>query len=169
MLGVAGISRSLLPLRLAAVLVTATVSNTVLSADATGTLLTSADIDTTARALIAQAQSSPGGEAGKVMEQSDEHWLLLLARVRTGESEVHERWTDEIFVIEGAFDLVIGGSMSDKHPFGTAAGEYHGAGLNGGKTFHLARGDTIDVPAGIPHWMKVTSSEPVVTLIYKVK
>lgn len=119
--------------------------------------------------LIREAQASPAGEAGAILHRQDGHWLLLMARTRTGESEVHDLWTDEILVRAGSLDLVVGGTLTGKRSFNDLPGEFHGTGLDGGTTYKLAAGDVIRVPAGVPHWMKITSAEPAVFLITKVK
>lgn len=119
--------------------------------------------------LIHEALASPAGEAGAILHRQDGHWLLLMARTRTGESEVHEFWTDEILVRSGSLDLVVGGTLTGKRSFNNLHGEFHGSGLDGGTVYKLAAGDVIRVPAGVPHWMKITSTEPAVFLITKVK
>jgi mannose-6-phosphate isomerase-like protein (cupin superfamily) len=139
-----------------------------LAADLPSPPLKSSDIDQTAAELLMSAKSQ-GGDAGKIVQQFEDHWLLLLVRSKTGEAEVHERCADEIIVRQGSIDLVVGGVMTDRRPFGTAPGEYHSAGLTGGTTYHLERGDVMDVPAGVPHWMKLATTEPVVCLVYKIK
>jgi hypothetical protein len=120
-------------------------------------------------ALMRIAVKSTTGEAGEKLDDEGSHWLLLMSRARTGESELHNLWADEILVRSGQLTLVVGGEMTGTHPYNNLPGEFHGSGLAGGVVRTLGPGDVAFIPAGIPHWMKVDSGKRVTVLIFKEK
>jgi mannose-6-phosphate isomerase-like protein (cupin superfamily) len=120
-------------------------------------------------ALMQKAAASVTGESGKKLEDFGSHWLLLLARARTGEAEMHRLWADEIVVRSGELTLIVGGEMTGTHPYNNLPGEFHGSGLIGGEAHVLRAGDVAYVPANVPHWMKVEPGHESVVLIYKEK
>jgi hypothetical protein len=130
---------------------------------------TNAELDQRSAALMEKALASPTGESGEKLDDFGTHWLLLMARARTGESEMHEFWADEIVVRSGEVTLVIGGEMTGTHPYNNLPGEFHGSGVNGGVVHVLHAGDVAYVRANVPHWMKVDPTKPAVVLIYKEK
>ena len=78
--------------------------------------------------------------------------VMSLRRHGPGEVEVHDTDTDVFYVVEGHATFVTGGTMTGgKH---TAADEIRGGALAGGETRHLAQGDVIVIPKGVPHWFK---------------
>jgi len=77
-------------------------------------------------------------------------------RDKAGQVEVHEKETDVIYMVEGEATFVTGGTMVGGKS--TKAGQFLGTDIKGGETHHLAKGDVIVVPAGIPHWFKEVPS-----------
>jgi glc operon protein GlcG len=73
-------------------------------------------------------------------------------RTGPGEVEVHVRDTDIFYVQKGSADLVLGGEVSGEHAI--ADGELRGAAIDGGETRHIAPGDVVVIPHGVPHWFK---------------
>ena|SRR5947209_5211303 len=73
-------------------------------------------------------------------------------REKAGQVEVHDKETDVIYVVDGDATFVTGGSMIGGKA--TKPGQSLGTDIKGGETHHLAKGDVIVVPAGIPHWFK---------------
>lgn len=91
----------------------------------------------------------------------DTNTVEVLARVgtyplqleyRTGATapSVHTGQAEMIYVTEGGCTFVMGGTLVDPKPNG---GNLSGTGVTGGTTYTLAKGDTILVPAGTPHWV----------------
>jgi mannose-6-phosphate isomerase-like protein (cupin superfamily) len=72
-----------------------------------------------------------------------------------GNPAVHITQAELMVVIDGAGDFEMGGTLIDERggPLNHA-----GSGINGGTTYHLAKGDVIFVPQGTPHY--VTSMAP---------
>ena len=73
-------------------------------------------------------------------------------RDKGGESEIHQKETDIIYVLDGSATFVTGGNVVNGRT--TAPGEIRGAGIEGGTTRHITKGDVIIVPQGTPHWFK---------------
>ncbi len=71
-------------------------------------------------------------------------------RDKTGVVEVHEKETDIFYVSDGEATLVAGGTRV-KAKNATAKDQQD---IEGGKTFHLTKGDIMVIPAGSPHWFK---------------
>jgi glc operon protein GlcG len=73
-----------------------------------------------------------------------------------GKAEVHLRDTDIIHVLHGKATLVTGGTVVEGQS--TEPDEIRGAGLQGGEVRHLAEGDVVVVPSGVPHWFQQASA-----------
>jgi uncharacterized protein GlcG (DUF336 family)/mannose-6-phosphate isomerase-like protein (cupin superfamily) len=73
-------------------------------------------------------------------------------REKPGMAEVHTKDADLIHVLDGEATFVTGGKVVDGKS--TAADEIRGASIEGGDTRHIAKGDVLVVPAGVPHWFK---------------
>jgi hypothetical protein len=58
----------------------------------------------------------------------------------------------------GTITLVTGGTMQGEHPNNGPGrpGETLDSGIDGGKEIVLHAGDIVHIPAGIPHWIKLT-------------
>lgn len=80
--------------------------------------------------------------------------LIVLGAHRngTGQVEVHDRETDVMYVVDGEATIVTGGTMLGGKV--TAPGQSRGTDIQGGRSQHLAKGDVMVIPAGIPHWFK---------------
>jgi glc operon protein GlcG len=70
-------------------------------------------------------------------------------RDKDGMAEVHALDTDIIYVTEGSVDFVTGGTVTQAKAI--APDEVRGAGIQGGQTRRLSKGDVIVVPNGTPH------------------
>lgn len=73
-------------------------------------------------------------------------------RDRPGEAEVHRDDTDIFYVVSGTAELVTGGEVLD--PRQLSATETRGSGLIGGTGLHLAPGDVVTIPRGVPRWFR---------------
>ena len=81
-------------------------------------------------------------------------------------AEEHTSWTDVWYIIRGEGTLVTGGSLSDPHT--ESPGELRGSTIAGGVERHVAPGDVITVPAGVPHWVRAIDGEEIVYLVVKI-
>ena len=89
-----------------------------------------------------------------------ENGLIVLAQRRgAGEVEVHENTNHVFIIVEGEATFVTGGTLVG--PKNTAPGQIRAASVEGGKTYHLTKGDVITVPAKTPHWFKEVPTQTI--------
>ena len=81
-----------------------------------------------------------------------------------GLAEIHTRDTDIVYVLEGDATLITGGKAVQTKTI--ALDEIRGSAIEGGQVRHIAKGDVIVIPNGVPHWFKEVSSP---LLYYGVK
>jgi glc operon protein GlcG len=89
---------------------------------------------------------------GQPLVENSEYKVHASHRDGPGKSEVHEHETDIIYVLEGTATFVTGGKVVDGQMI--SPGEIRGAGIEGGETRKLVKGDLVIVPQGTPHWFK---------------
>ena len=90
---------------------------------------------------------------------SDPGLVVLAQRRQAGEVEYHDR-TNHVFVmVEGEATLVVGGTMVNSRR--TAPDQMRAPSLEGGTTYHMAKGDVITIPAKTPHWFKEVPTKTV--------
>ena len=73
-------------------------------------------------------------------------------RVKAGNPEAHAFDDEIMYVVDGEATLVTGGTMIGGKQSGP--GQWRGIDIRDGKSQHLAKGDVVVIPAGIPHWFK---------------
>ncbi len=78
--------------------------------------------------------------------------VMVVTRTSAGEVEVHDKETDTFHVLDGSATFVTGGTMIGGRV--TEPNQQRGKNMSGGETHHLAKGDVVVIPAGIPHWFK---------------
>ncbi len=100
-----------------------------------------------------------------LIERTPEHAAILLRRTLPGLAEVHEHQADAWYVIDGGCVFVTGGSIINGAQSGP--GEIRGASISGGDEHHIAKGDFISVPAGVPHWVKKIEGKEIVYIVVK--
>jgi mannose-6-phosphate isomerase-like protein (cupin superfamily) len=79
--------------------------------------------------------------------------------------EVHTQEADLFYVIDGTATQVLGGTVTGGKE--TGPGQIRGATIEGGRTYHLSKGDVMWVPAGVPHWFP-DIPQPLSYLLVKV-
>lgn len=89
---------------------------------------------------------------GAKLLQTDEFKIMTSHREGPGSAEIHEHDTDIFYVLDGTAEFATGGTVVDLKV--GAKGESHGKEITGGETHHLAKGDVITIPRGVPHWFK---------------
>jgi glc operon protein GlcG len=86
-------------------------------------------------------------------EQDGRNYMVHAShRDKPGVAEIHVKDTDIIYVLDGAATFVTGGTAIDRKTI--APDELQGTSIEGGETRHIAKGDVIVVPNGVPHWFK---------------
>jgi glc operon protein GlcG len=87
-------------------------------------------------------------------------------REKPGEAEIHVKDTDVIYVLQGAATFVTGGEAVNAKA--TAPDELRGSSIRDGESRHIAQGDVIVVPNGVPHqFVEVTN--PFLYYVVKVR
>ena len=86
---------------------------------------------------------------------NDNGLIVLANRGRAREAEMHDKTNHVFIIVDGEGDLVTGGKLID--PKITAPGQTRAAGIEGGESHHVSKGDVITIPAKTPHWWKDTS------------
>jgi len=100
------------------------------------------------------------------LSENGNHSYVMVHREATGDAELHETQADVIVVQTGEGTLVYGGQMKDGQT--TAPHEIRGPGLSGGTEKPLMPGDIAEVPAKVPHWVKVAPGKQITYLVVKV-
>jgi mannose-6-phosphate isomerase-like protein (cupin superfamily) len=122
-----------------------------------------------AKQMDADLHKLPLNEIGEseinLIERTPGHAAILLRRTLPGKAEVHEKQADVWYVIDGGCDFVTGGTVVGGAP--ESAGEIRGKSISGGEEHHLAKGDFIHVPAGVPHWVKKIEGKEIVYIVVK--
>lgn len=75
--------------------------------------------------------------------------VVFAHRTRSSEAEIHMNLNDEIIVESGKGTMLVGGRIDNGREVST--GEWRGGTLSGGRGFVLTAGDTLWIPAGMPH------------------
>jgi mannose-6-phosphate isomerase-like protein (cupin superfamily) len=95
------------------------------------------------------------GEEGSVTRPFK---IATSIRSKPGGGEIHMKLTDVVYILKGTATVVTGGQLSDiieglKYPGGKPfpKDEIRGHSVVGGKAQHLAPGDAIIIPNGVPH------------------
>jgi mannose-6-phosphate isomerase-like protein (cupin superfamily) len=120
----------------------------------------------TSRSEIEKAPNQADGMAWITYFRKSGYGALVARRTKPGRAEVHSSLTDVWYVIDGGGTLVTGGTLVDGKT--TEPGEIRGRAISGGISHHLGKGDLIDIPAGVPHWVRAINGKELVYLTVKV-
>ena len=108
-----------------------------------------ASLKAKAQNLNVEARASSTGVATATLQSFPNYRALLSVRVRNGQAEYHEHWSDVFVVLKGSCILETGGTIRDMKAI--ADGEYVGASIQGGTKQVLKAGDTFYIPPRTPH------------------
>ncbi len=87
-------------------------------------------------------------------------------RATSGEPEVHADWTDVTVVQSGRATLVTGGRAEGTRT--TSPGELRGGVIRGGRARVVRAGDSVIIPAGVPHQYQLAAGDSIRYLTIKV-
>jgi len=99
---------------------------------------------------------------GGTLVTENNYRVMTAHRTESGSVEVHRSYTDVFYIVQGSTNIVTGGKVIGEKA--TNPDEPRGDSIEGGETRRLAAGDSMVIPAGIPHWMKDVEG----TLLYFV-
>ena len=89
---------------------------------------------------------------GGTLATASDYNVQMLRRTAPGQVEVHTTETDIFYIVDGEATFVAGGRMVGGKE--TQPNQLRGTSIDGGETYRLKKGDSIVVPAGVPHWFK---------------
>lgn len=107
------------------------------------------------------------GQASETLKEYPRHATMLSFRARNGAAELHERFADLFYVLDGRATLVTGGTVVGAQAIGP--GEIRGTSIEGGIRQELRAGDVAHVPAGVPHQMLVSGDKTVTSFVVKIE
>ena len=107
------------------------------------------------------------GSASETLKAFPRHAAMLSVRNRDGMAELHERFADLFYVLDGRATLVTGGSIVGGAE--TEPGEIRGIAIEGGCMQELRSGDLAHVPAGVPHQMMVPGAKTFSCFVLKIE
>ena len=99
--------------------------------------------------LIGHDKVSQTFERGGALLLTDKYKVQAGLRVAPGAVEVHAVDTDVFYIVDGSATFVTGGTAVEPKEIGP--NEIHAKSITGGTERHLAKGDVIIIPHGIPH------------------
>jgi mannose-6-phosphate isomerase-like protein (cupin superfamily) len=85
------------------------------------------------------------------VQNSDRHRINIVRRTKAAGPVAHEGFAELHHIIDGSGTLVTGGTIV--RPTGGGRGTA-GATIQNGVSRHVAKGDVVLVPPGMPHWYK---------------
>jgi glc operon protein GlcG len=94
---------------------------------------------------------------GMPLLRTDGYKVEASRRVEPGQAEIHALDTDVIYVVDGSATLVTGGKAIDTKEIGP--NEIRGSKIEGGQEHHIAKGDAIIIPNGVPHQFTAVKGE----------
>jgi mannose-6-phosphate isomerase-like protein (cupin superfamily) len=107
------------------------------------------------------------GQASETLKEYPQHAAMLSFRARDGVAELHEKFADLFYVLDGRATLVTGGTVVGAQAIGP--GEIRGTSIEGGIRQELRAGDVAHVPAGVPHQMLVPGDKTFATFVVKIE
>ena len=102
------------------------------------------------------AAAFAAGDTGATLIDDPDFRVNASRRDGVGLAEVHAGETDIFYVLEGSADVVTGGRIVE--PRNTAPGELRGDAIDGGNSLHIAAGDVLTIPRGLPHWFQAVET-----------
>jgi mannose-6-phosphate isomerase-like protein (cupin superfamily) len=113
------------------------------------TFASAADVE----ALIAKAKSEHKPSQPLIAQrilQLAPYNVNLEYRTSVGPASIHEKEAELFFVIDGSATMVTGGKLTEEKR--TNPNNLSGAGIEGGESRQIAKGDYIIVPENTAHW-----------------
>lgn len=119
----------------------------------------------TAEDIAAKVDTLTNGVANPTLPTGPGGLFLAVRRDRTGLAELHKKHHDQFIVQKGHARVIVGGTLEGQSQ--TAEGEWRGGKITGGESFEIGPGDTLFIPAGMPHQVLVPAGGDVLYLVAK--
>lgn len=107
-----------------------------------------------------------GTSTGHMLRGNPTYQYLQIRRGRSGEPEIHDRWTDVTMVQSGRATLVSGGRVTGSRDEG--GGEHRGGTIVNGVSRPVGSGDLMVIRAGTPHQYLIAPGDSLRYLTVKV-
>ena len=115
-------------------------------------------------AAIARAKAASGLVAEPIVAVAPYH-LSAEYRANPTPASLHEKNNELINVIDGSGSMTVGGTLKDEKRRDES--NLTGSGIEGGKSYALAKGSYIFIPAGTPHYFATVGKDGLtITTIY---
>ena len=105
-------------------------------------------------------------KASAKLEDFGNHSGRPTFRDKSGESEVHQAWTDILIIESGDATMAIGGTQVS--PKTTGPGETRAASATGARKIPVKPGDILNIPAGVSHQFLLEPGKTVAYFAIKV-
>jgi len=102
-----------------------------------------------AKDLAAKVATLKDGSVNAQVPTGPGAQVLIVHRDRTGEAEVHAKFSDHFIVQSGKATVLVGGTIAGDRE--TAPGERRGGTITAAKSYAVGPGDVLWIPAGVPH------------------
>jgi mannose-6-phosphate isomerase-like protein (cupin superfamily) len=112
-------------------------------------------------------KTDASGFASQPIKKYSTDYTLLAFRSQSGKAELHEKFADFYFVVDGNATLVSGGTIVNAKT--TAPGEVRGDSIQDGKETKLKKGDIVHIPADIPHQLTLAKGDTFQYFVIKVQ
>lgn len=123
-----------------------------------------ADIGATAKELAKKLDANK--VASEPLGTIGNRTFSIAHREGSGQAEWHEKVADIIVIESGSATMVYGGEIVDGKT--TEPGQIRGASIKGGTEVALGPGDVLNIPAKVPHLMKLAPGKTVTYFVAKV-
>jgi hypothetical protein len=111
--------------------------------------------------------AAPTDGAANVALKGERFQGAIMYRDKIAETELHLEGIDNVVVLEGDATLVTGGDMKDSRMISEA--EFRGSALTGDiKSTEIHKDDIIQIPAGMPQWIKPHPGGHIRYVVFKV-
>ncbi len=119
--------------------------------------------------LKQQALAGNGAASVKLSDYGD-HYTMLACRSKSGGAELHGKFVDIFYVLEGASTLQTGGKLvNPSQPNQAKPDELTGTAVEGGVETAVHAGDVVHIPAGVPHRLIVPEGTDFCYFVIKVR
>ena len=123
-------------------------------------------IDSALRSLAASTSSS---DIARDLPTGDltRYQVVVLSRRVVAAAELHERWSDVVFVRSGAAVLRTGRVLAGQQSKGQ--GEFSGTAIVSGRDRAVGPGDVLVIPAGLAHQWRPTGTAAFTYVVLKMR
>ncbi len=120
-------------------------------------------------ALKQKAVASTNGASSVKLADYGNHFTMLSYRTKSGGAEVHAKFADFFYVIDGAATLSTGGKLVNPTQANNNPDESGGTAIEGGSEMPLHAGDIVHIHAGVPHQLILPSGGDFYYYVIKVR